>query len=55
MEDPTSSRDRVLRMEFRPFIQRFILVPTQIVRTGRQLIYRLLAERPLAKLADYTV
>jgi hypothetical protein len=32
--------------EFRSFVQRFILVPTQILRTGRQLIYRLLAWRP---------
>jgi hypothetical protein len=41
-----AERDRVLRMDFRSFVQRFILVPTQIVRTGRQLIYRLLAWRP---------
>jgi hypothetical protein len=42
----TADRERVLRMEFRSFVQRFILVPTQILRTGRQLIYRLLAWRP---------
>jgi hypothetical protein len=41
-----ADRARVLRMEFRTFVQRFILVPAQIVRTGRQLIYRLLAWRP---------
>jgi hypothetical protein len=41
-----ADRERVLRMEFRSFVQRFILVPAQIVRTGRQLIYRLLAWRP---------
>jgi hypothetical protein len=41
-----ADRERVLRMEFRSFVQRFILVPTQILRTGRQLIYRLLAWRP---------
>jgi hypothetical protein len=29
-----------------PTVQRFILVPAQIVRTGRRLIYRLLAWRP---------
>jgi hypothetical protein len=42
----TADRERVLRMEFRSFVQRFILVPTQILRTGRQLIYRMLAWRP---------
>ncbi|MGH7176948.1 MAG: IS1380 family transposase [Tepidisphaeraceae bacterium] len=41
-----ADRDRVLRMEFRSFVQRFILVPTQILRSGRQLIYRFLAWRP---------
>ena len=41
-----ADRERVLRMEFRSFVQRFILVPTQILRSGRQLIYRLLAWRP---------
>ncbi len=41
-----ADRARVLRMEFRSFVQRFMLVPAQIVRTGRRLIYRLLAWRP---------
>lgn len=41
-----ADRERVLRMEFRSFVQRFILVPAQILRTGRRLIYRLLAWRP---------
>jgi hypothetical protein len=41
-----ADRERVLRMEFRSFVQRFILVPAQIIRTGRRLIYRLLAWRP---------
>lgn len=40
-----ADRKRVLNMEFRSFVQRFMLVPAQIVRTGRQLIYRLLAWR----------
>jgi hypothetical protein len=39
-------RDAVVRMDFRSFVQRFILVPAQIVRSGRRLIYRLLAWRP---------
>ena len=41
-----ADRDRVLRMDFRSFVQRFVLVPAQILRTGRQLVYRLLAWRP---------
>ena len=41
-----ADRERILRMEFRSFVQRFILVPAQILRTGRRLIYRLLAWRP---------
>ena len=41
-----ADRTRVLRMEFRTFVQRFMLVPAQIIRTGRRLIYRLLAWRP---------
>ena len=45
-EQHEAERERVLRMEFRSFVQRFILVPAQIVRTGRRLIYRLLAWRP---------
>jgi hypothetical protein len=32
----------VLRMEFRRFLHGFILIPAQIVRTGRKVIYRLL-------------
>jgi len=33
-------------MGFRSFVQRFILIPAQILHTGRTLIYRLLAWRP---------
>jgi hypothetical protein len=39
-------RERVLRMDFRSFVQRLILVPAQILRTGRALVYRLLTWRP---------
>lgn len=45
-EKHEADRERVLRMDFRSFVQRFVLVPVQIVRTGRQLVYRLLAWRP---------
>jgi hypothetical protein len=45
-EKHEADRERVLRMEFRSFVQRFILIPAQILRTGRTLVYRLLAWRP---------
>jgi hypothetical protein len=34
-------KDKVLRMEFKTFVNAFLRVPCQIVRAGRQLIYRL--------------
>ena len=36
-------RQRVLNMEFRTFLNAFMLVPAQILRTGRRIVYRLLA------------
>ena len=36
----------VLRMEFRTFVNAFIKIPCQIVRTGRKLIYRVLSYNP---------
>jgi hypothetical protein len=36
----------VLAMEFKTFVNAFIRLPCQIVRTGRQLIYRLLSWNP---------
>jgi hypothetical protein len=41
-----SERDTIVRMDFRTFVQRFIMIPAQIVRSGRRTIYRLLAWRP---------
>ncbi len=41
-----ADRQRVLRMDFRTFLQRLILIPAQILRTGRRLIFRLLGWRP---------
>jgi hypothetical protein len=41
-----AERDQIIRMEFRTFVQRFIMIPAQIVRTGRRLLYRLLGWRP---------
>jgi hypothetical protein len=45
-EKHEAERQTVLRMEFRTFLNRFILVPAQLVRTGRRLVLRFLAWRP---------
>jgi hypothetical protein len=39
-------KQRVLRMEFRTFVNHFIKIPCQIVRTGRRIVYRLLTWKP---------
>ena len=36
----------VLRMEFKAFLHAFVLIPVQVVRTSRRLIFRLLAWNP---------
>ena len=36
----------VLRMEFKAFLDAFILIPVQVVRTSRRLVFRLLAWNP---------
>jgi hypothetical protein len=43
--DADAERNQILRMEFRTFVRNFMLVPTQILYKGRQLIYRALAWR----------
>jgi hypothetical protein len=45
-ETHDAERETIVRMDFRTFVQRFIMIPTQIVRSGRRTIYRLLAWRP---------
>jgi len=41
---PTKAlRDTILRMEFKTFVNAFILIPCQIVNTGRRLVYRVLS------------
>jgi hypothetical protein len=45
-EQHKEERDRVLRMEFRTFVQAFIMIPAQIITAGRRIIYRLLAWNP---------
>ena len=39
-------KHRVLRMEFKTFLQAFLRLPCQIVHSGRRLIYRLLSWNP---------
>ena len=36
----------LLRLEFKTFVQAFVRLPCQIVRTGRKLVYRLLSWNP---------
>jgi hypothetical protein len=42
-EKHTEEKERVLRMEFRTFVKAFVRIPCQIVKTGRKIVYRLLA------------
>jgi hypothetical protein len=42
MPDPNSRRE-TLAMEFKRFLNRFVRIPCQIVRTGRQIVFRILA------------
>ncbi|NJL18137.1 MAG: transposase [Nitrospira sp.] len=41
-----AEQDDILRMDFRTFLQQLIMVPAQIVRSGRRIIFRVLAWRP---------
>ncbi len=41
-----AERQEIIRMDFRTFLATFVNVPAQIVRTGRRIIYRLLAWTP---------
>lgn len=45
-EEHRAEKQEVLRMEFKTFLNAFIKIPCQIVRTGRQLIYRVLNYNP---------
>jgi DDE family transposase len=42
----TAEKAVVLRMEFKAFLQAFMLIPVQVVRASRRLIFRLLAWNP---------
>ena len=41
-----AERQLIIRMEFRTFLNSFMLIPAQVLRSGRRLIYRVLAWRP---------
>jgi len=41
-----ADKQGVLRLEFKTFVQAFVRLPCQIVRTGRRLLYRLLSWNP---------
>lgn len=45
-EKHSAEQELVLRMEFRTFIAAFINMPAQIIKTGRKVVYRLLAWNP---------
>lgn len=45
-QSPGSEKRRVLRMEFKTFLNAFMRLPCQIVHTSRRLIYRLLGWNP---------
>jgi len=45
-EKHRAEKRRVLRMEFKTFLNAFMKIPCQIVRAGRQLVYRVLSYNP---------
>lgn len=44
-ESLNDERDLILAMEFRTFLQQLILIPAQVIRSGRRIILRVLAWR----------
>ncbi len=38
-----AEKQAVCRMKFRTFVNAFVLMPCQIIRTGRRIVYRLLS------------
>jgi Transposase DDE domain group 1 len=55
LERHREEKQTVLRMEFQRFVNTFMLLPCQIVRTGRRLIYRLLSWNPWQRLLFRTL
>ena len=46
----SQDRHEIVRMEFRRFLNTVVLIPAQVLRTGRRLVVRLLAVTPLIRL-----
>ena len=45
-EQHQEQKHRVLRMEFKTFVNAFVLIPCQIIRTGGKFVYRVLGWNP---------
>ncbi len=45
-EEHQKQKQLVLGLEFRTFVQAFVRMPCQLLRTGRRLLYRLLSWNP---------
>jgi hypothetical protein len=41
-----AEKDSIVRMEFKKFVNAFVHIPAQVVRTGRRLVFRLLGWNP---------
>ena len=41
-----AQKESLLRMEFKKFLNCLLLVPCQIIKTGRRIVYRLLSWNP---------
>jgi len=46
----SQDRQKIVRMEFRRFLNTVVMIPAQVLRTGRRLVVRLLAHTPLIRL-----
>ena len=49
-EQHQEEKQWVLGLEFKTFVQAFVRLPCQIVRTGRRLLYRLLSWNPYQRI-----
>jgi hypothetical protein len=49
-ETQRQEKQWVLGLEFKAFVQAFVRLPCQLVRSGRRLIYRLLAWNPYQRI-----
>ena len=45
-DQPRSEKQRVLKMEFKTFLNAFLRPPRQLIRSGRRITFRLLAWNP---------